>query len=125
MINILRYDEIVNESYDAARIFFVDTGKIPGDVFNTIAYVDPTVEKTYLHKMCTWYIENQADIEMLKDMFRRFYVLLKNGDIRDPDISRFSNFAEFQEEVKNAEITGLQSKKIYDTPGKFPHDYNR
>lgn len=125
MRNILRYEELINESYDAAKVFFVDTGKIPGEVFNTIAYVDPTVDKTYLHTMCTWYIENQADIETLKDMFKRFDFLIKNGDIKDPDISRFSNFAEFQDEVKNTEITGLQSKKIYDTPGKFPNDYNR
>jgi len=125
MKNLLRYKEMLSESYDAARIFFVDTGKIPGDVFNTIAYVDPTVEKIYLHTMCTWYIENQADIEILKDFFRRFNLLVKSGDIKDPDISRFSNFAEFQNEIKNAELTGLQSKKIYEFPGKFPNDYNR
>jgi hypothetical protein len=50
---------------------------------------------------------------------------LKNGDIKDPDVSRFSNFSEFQTEIKDAEITGLQSKRIYDFPGKFPNDYNR
>ena len=125
MNNLLRYKEMLNESYDAARIFFVVTGKIPGDVFNTIAYVDPSVEKIYLHKMCTWYIENQANTEMLSDFFRRFNLLVKSGDIKDPSIDRFSNFAEFQDEIKNAELTGLQSKKIYEFQGKFPNDYNR
>ncbi len=125
MKNILRYSDMINESYDAAKAFFVDTGKIPGDVFNTIAYVDPSVEKCYLHVMCNWYTENQADIESLRDFFKRFEILLKNGDIKDPDVSRFSNFSEFQTEIKDAEITGLQSKRIYDFPGKFPNDYNR
>lgn len=125
MKNLLRYSDMINESYDAAKVFFVDTGKIPGDVFNTIAYVDPTVEKLYLHQMCIWYTENQADIESLRDFFKRFELLLKNGDIEDPDVSRFSNFLEFQSEIKNAEITSLQSKRIYDFPGKFPNDYNR
>jgi len=125
MKNILRYVDMINESYDAARVFFVDTGKIPPDVFNTIAYVDPTIEKTYLHKMCTWYTENQADVESLSDYFKRFNLLISNGDIKDPDVSRFSTFAEFQDEVKRAELTRLQSKTIYEFPGKFPNDYKR
>ena len=62
---------------------------------------------------------------MLSDFFRRFNLLVKSGDINDPSIDRFSNFAEFQDEIKNAELTGLQSKKIYEFPGKFPNDYNR
>lgn len=116
---------MLNESYDEARVFFVDTGKIPPDVFNTIAYVDPTVEKKYLHKMCVWYVENQANVEELKDFLERFNQLLGRGEIKDADISRFNTFAEFQQEVKNSEISKLKSKSIYEYPGKFPNDFNR
>lgn len=91
MINEL-FERLMNidEGAQDIRKLYVDTGKVPEEMFNEFMEADMSKTKKYLEWMCREYTQNKERRGHIKDVVQEFDRLARAKKIQDPDIYKYS-----------------------------------
>jgi len=89
------------ESLASARKLFLNTNKIPDNIFNNLIEIDPSPSKKYLEKICKFYLE-KPDIDLIKNLIVSFDSLVNKHIFKgkDSDINSYKSFQDFQNVIE-------------------------
>jgi len=72
-------EEVIEEGEVSARKKYVETGKVPEDVFNKLLEIDPTPQKKYIEWMCKIYSQEKPEINEFEKVIPKFDKLVNKG----------------------------------------------
>lgn len=106
----------VVESLGIARKLYLDTNKIPPDIFEEIKNSDPSKTFKYVKRMVEFYLKDNPSIEELKNVILSFDDLVKRNQIKKSDINQYYTFQEVKDIVdlvKSSYTQKQQQNKEY------------
>lgn len=95
------------ESVKDAHTLFVDTGKIPEDIFKRFVRGDPTRKGKYVEWICKQYTIDPSRPEHLLDVVRMFDRLVQRKKIKKTDIYKY-NLESLEQAIEGAK--GVRTK---------------
>ena len=103
--------DLILESLATARNLYLKTGKISQDIFSELVGIDPSKQKKYLEKLCSFYLDDN-NTEKIKELILVYDNLVTKNQINDKDISKFKSFHDFKSVIdKNKDKQSKTSSK--------------
>jgi len=72
-------EEVIEEGEVSARKKYVETGKVPEDIFSKLLEIDPTSQKKYIEWMCKIYSQEKPEISEFERVIPKFDKLVNKG----------------------------------------------
>jgi hypothetical protein len=108
-----KYVNLVKENFKQAKQHYLDTRKVPEDIFRKLAEIDPTPTKKYLQWMCKiWFNEKKSlVIHELASKISEYNAFVERGTAITPDIYQFKTYKDLATEVDYLNNTGAGKSK--------------
>jgi hypothetical protein len=118
--------KVVFESLKGARQRFLDTNKIPEEVFTNLLKIDRTPTKKYIEWICKIYLNENPDLSQLENVVTEYDAFVNTNRVEEKDIEKFKTFKDLADYVdqKNQEGPSKSQKEneykiILNTPEIF------
>ena len=99
-------EEVIEEGEVSARKKYVETGKVPEDVFNKLLEIDPTSQKKYIEWMCKIYSQEKPEISEFEEVIPEFDRLVNKGvlPVDARNIQSYKSLKEVSQKVEEFDV---------------------
>lgn len=101
----------LNENRKQAIEKYLKTELITKEDFEAIVNADPTPTKKYVLWMTKQFVENNADLQNMRNKVEEFDLFLKRGRIQEKDINKYETYDDLAKLVDEINDRGSRSNK--------------
>jgi len=96
---------LIKENIRQAKIYLAK-GELSPEGLKTLIQIDPSTQKKYVGWMAKVLINEEPDMDDLRNTIEEFHVFLEKGKTKSKDINSYKSFSDLKSEVEELNNTG-------------------